>query len=125
MKDLTVFAMASTRLDWLTARGQQVASNIANANTPGYRARDVISFDQMLNGTQVSIATTNSDHFGDANSQILRMGGSLVPSHETLSGNSVNLEAELLKIGSVRSQYTMTTSVVSAFNRMILSTTRG
>jgi flagellar basal-body rod protein FlgB len=125
MKELTIFAMASTRMDWLSARGQQVASNIANANTPGYVARDVLPFEQILSATQIGIATTNPGHFGDPAAGIARAGSTVVRTRETLSGNSVNLEAELLKIGNVRSQYNITTSVVSAFNRMILSTTRG
>lgn len=45
---LSLFQLASARMDWLGSRQQVIASNIANADTPDYRARDVTSFEDFL-----------------------------------------------------------------------------
>ena len=40
--------LAETRLRWLDRRQEVLARNISNADTPGYRARDVTPFAQIL-----------------------------------------------------------------------------
>jgi len=42
------FRLASERMDWLAERQKVLAANIANADTPGYRARDLTSFEDFL-----------------------------------------------------------------------------
>ena len=49
--NLGFFDLASRRLDWLAARQETVAGNIANADTPGARAQDVASFEDYLQDT--------------------------------------------------------------------------
>ena len=39
--DLPIFSMMKQRLHWLTERQQVLAENVANANTPGYIAKDL------------------------------------------------------------------------------------
>ena len=45
---LSLFRLASARMDWLAERQKVLASNIAQADTPGYRARDLNSFEDFL-----------------------------------------------------------------------------
>ncbi|RRH75798.1 flagellar basal body rod protein FlgB [Falsigemmobacter faecalis] len=42
------FRLASERMDWLAERQKVLAANIANADTPGYRARDLTAFEDFL-----------------------------------------------------------------------------
>lgn len=47
-RGLTLFQLASARMDWLSARQKTVATNIANADTPDFRAKDITSFEDFL-----------------------------------------------------------------------------
>ncbi len=44
MQPIQLFDLASRQAEWLTIRQQVVAGNIANANTPKFRAKDVTPF---------------------------------------------------------------------------------
>ena len=48
MSDIYLFQVASQKSQWLSARQTAVASNVANASTPGYRAVDVQPFSAVL-----------------------------------------------------------------------------
>src|SRR5579859_2571523 len=42
--DIPIFAMLKSRLGYLTERQKLIAQNVANANTPGYVAKDLKAF---------------------------------------------------------------------------------
>lgn len=100
-----LFAMISQRLGWLTERQRVLSENVANADTPDYKSRDLkeLSFQQMLRGQSHSIpvARTDGKHFSP-NAQRAGVGpndmSSEKPFETTLSGNSVTLDVELMKI---------------------------
>ena len=48
MGPVQLFELASQQAHWLSARQVAVAENIANANTPGYKAADVPPFESRL-----------------------------------------------------------------------------
>ncbi len=48
MQSENVLAVAERRLHWLEQRQSVLAQNIANANTPGYQARDLKPFKTVL-----------------------------------------------------------------------------
>lgn len=126
MQDLAIFSIASERNRWLAARGAAVSSNIANADTPGYRAQEVAPFEAALELASVRPAQTHASHLapdgpGDKRFD-LRPREDLAHKH---SGNTVNLEAELVQLGEVRSQHSMVTGVVGAFHRMLLQSSKG
>lgn len=126
MKDLALFSVGSQRNKWLAARGAALAGNIANADTPGFKARDVAPFEQALTSAAVKVAQTNSVHLapsGPADRQFdLIPRESNEPKH---SGNNVSLEEEMSSLGQVRSQHAMVSGVVGAFQRMLLMSSRG
>ncbi|MGO9391343.1 flagellar basal body protein, partial [Rhodoblastus sp.] len=53
MQPLTLFSLASQNANWLATRQVTIASNVANANTPGYRAQDVAPFNAVLSHLQL------------------------------------------------------------------------
>lgn len=126
MQDLALFAVGSQRAKWLAARGAALAGNIANADTPGYRARDVATFEQALASGAMRVAQTNAAHLhpnepGDRQFDLVPRDGS-EPKH---SGNTVSLEEEMAALGQVRSQHALVSGVVGAFQRMLLQSSRG
>ncbi len=117
-----VFQLATERAQWLSARQSLIASNVANANTPAYRATDLQPFSAVLDSTQISMVTTNPAHFAPTQDDLT--SARVVesdPSDETLSGNSVRLEQEMMKLGEVNRDYSMGTNIKRAIHQMMLS----
>jgi flagellar basal-body rod protein FlgB len=117
-----VLQLASQSTQWLSARQSLIASNVANANTPGYRAVDLQPFSAVLDSTQVSMVTTNPAHMTPtqdelASARVVESDSS----HETLSGNSVSLEQEMIKLGDVNRAYSMGTNIKRAIHQMMMS----
>lgn len=126
MHELALFAIGSQRSKWLAARGAAVSGNIAHADTPGYKARDVATFEATLSSSGVKLARTNGGHVapdGPADRPYeLRPRDGSAGKH---SGNTVALETELAALGEVRSQHALVHGVVGAFHRMLLTSSRG
>ena len=59
--DLPLFSVLKSRMRWLEERQKLLAENVANADTPRYRTRDLkqLDFNAELNATaQVRLAAT-------------------------------------------------------------------
>lgn len=126
MGPVYLFDLASQQARWLSARHVVVAENIANANTPGYKAADVPPFDAVYNDTALTMTATNPLHIaGDplAPDAIPVKDGSTW--EVTHSGTSVSLEQELLKSGEVTSASSLNRAVVKAFNQMLMTSLKG
>ena len=48
LSGMSFFQLASQRMSWLGARQAVISENIANADTPNYRAKEISSFDRMV-----------------------------------------------------------------------------
>ena len=126
MADLALFGISSQRLTWLSARQSAVASNIANADTPNYKARDVAPFEAHLEKTALKMSATASGHFNGGGQAPVEVAVSEDAAGEGKhSGNSVSLEHELLRAGQVSGSYTLTTTIIRSFHQMLVSSVRG
>jgi|SRR5271165_3737802 len=47
---------------WLSVRQTAIAGNVANANTPGYRAVDIQPFAAVLDASPIEMAATSGAH---------------------------------------------------------------
>jgi flagellar basal-body rod protein FlgB len=89
------FALAQQRLEYIDQRQRMLAQNIANADTPAYRARDLAPFDQSR-GATAAPALTDARH----------MQGSITPvsfatdtaAGRAPDGNTVDVETQLTKV---------------------------
>lgn len=100
-------------LDLRASRQKVLASNIANQETPGYRARDINFEDELKKrggGVQagVVLASTSARHIGPASS------GSTEPQAQERAtdlagydGNSVGIEGEMVKLSENALMYTV------------------
>lgn len=126
MTDLAVFQIGHDRAKWLAARAAVVASNVANADTPGYRAKDIAPFGSVLNEARIDMSRSQTGHLSP--DQSLETRFNVAPREgmiEKHSGNSVSLEAEMATLGETRSQQSAVTAILGAFHRMLLSSSRG
>ncbi len=122
MSEPYVFKLAAQRSDWLSTRQTLIAGNVANANTPGYRATDLQPFASVLDATQVSMTTTNPMHMAPTDQELTAAHVvETEPSDETMSGNTVRLENEMIKLGDVNRDYTMGTNLKRVLHQMMMS----
>src|SRR3954468_12088680 len=66
ISDLPIFSMLRTRMNWHQERQRLLAENVANADTPNYRPRDLAPLDfgrqvQQASG-QLQLALTAPNH---------------------------------------------------------------
>lgn len=112
--DIPIFAMLKSRLGYLADRQKVIAENVANANTPGYAARDLKPFSfqaQMKAATSASapagaMAATQPNHMqppGVGRSGV--KSSKQADSEVTLDGNGVVLEDEMVKLTQARMDY--------------------
>jgi flagellar basal-body rod protein FlgB len=119
---LYLFELASSQAKWLELRQSTIAANVANANTPGYKARDVEPFNKVLDGVPVRLATTSPAHIQlDASETDTRTSPKKDSWEVVHSGNSVSIEQEMVKGGDVNRGYSLNSAIVRSFHRMLLS----
>jgi len=121
MSGIGLFGVAFQQAQWLSVRQTAIAENIANANTPGYRALDVEPFESVLQKAGLDLNRTTAGHMATG------MNGIRPPAIEngkdikvSASGNSVSVERELIKAEEVNRAYALNTNVVKAFHKMLL-----
>jgi flagellar basal-body rod protein FlgB len=100
--DIPILSMLRTRMEWHQERQQVLAENVANADTPNYRPRDLSppNFEQQLMSPSVALARTDPDHLaGVGDDSHFAAAGNL--HYETRpGGNAVNHEDEMMKVAS-------------------------
>jgi flagellar basal-body rod protein FlgB len=122
MQSLALFALATKQADWLAARQAAIASNVANGNTPGYRARDVAPFSAALERMDMGLAATNAAHIQPASYGAGPVKAKAAEGWDVVySGNSVNLEQEMMKAGDIQRGHALNANVVRAFHQMLMN----
>ena len=126
MDQIYLFGLSSRRAEWLANRQAVVAENIANVNTPGYKAKDVKGFSDVMESTQLAMANTNDVHMVGSAGRSVEVDEEAENSWDVVhSGNSVTIEQEMLKSGEVSAQYTLNASIAKAFHRFFLTSVKG
>lgn len=117
-----LFELSSRHMHWLADRQAVIAGNIANADTPGFRARDMNPFEVTLDQTGLQLAATSPLHFRAAHQSTLVIDStSAYGRQEAHSGNSVSLETELLNASQTSRMMSIDSSVTRSFHRMVLT----
>lgn len=118
--DRTIQLLERT-LDLRSARQRVIASNLANEETPGYRASELNFMDQLRSAHHgrlpVVLAATQPRHFGLHGAQgVQAVAGKLneVPAGDLpLDANSVNLELEMAKLSDNAMQYNTAATILA------------
>jgi len=90
------------------ARLGVVAANIAHADSPGYKTRDVPPFAESY-AQLGALRATRPGHLGAAESGVPE--ARIVPAQTSANGNSVSLETEMVKGVEVRQQHEMALAI--------------
>lgn len=123
LTDLPILTMLRSRMNWQQARQSLIAENVANADMPRFRPRDLA--DPGLRGSGAGLAApasasvggdglarTAAGHLGagaadGASADPRRFKGFEVRP----TGNAVNLEEEMMKAGENQSDYQFAASL--------------
>jgi len=101
-------------LDIKVLKTELISSNIANIDTPGYKAKD-LKFDHYLQESMddLSLKVTNPKHIRDESSVV--EGNQIVENSEPgrADGNNVNVEEEMLKLVKNNIDYNITVQLLS------------
>ncbi|TFV93894.1 flagellar basal body rod protein FlgB [Oxalobacteraceae bacterium OM1] len=129
------FRFQETALSLRAQRQQLIASNIANADTPNYKARD-IDFNSalqnaMTKGTPAAaapMAKTAATHLNGANPNATANGIPLLyrtPATGTADGNTVDMDAERNQFTDNAVRYEASLTLINAQIRNMLTALQG
>jgi flagellar basal-body rod protein FlgB len=104
ISDLPIFSMLRTRMNWHQERQRLLAENVANADTPGYRPRDLSPLDfgrQVQASGQLQLALTSPAHLAGTGAAGSGFAVERSGKYEVRpAGNAVNLEDEMIKVAA-------------------------
>lgn len=111
---IPLFSLLTQRMSWLSSRQSVLAQNVANADTPGYAARDMkpMDFAKLVSQSQSSsLLTTDPHHIGMGTAAGSAPESQATVEEATPTGNSVSLEQEMIKLSDTQVQYQTVTNL--------------
>ena len=104
----------ASALQLRSRRNEMLASNIANAATPNFKARD-IDFDTELKRINKigNVETTNNSHFASIQKRIGKDSVYRLPVHPSLDGNTVEMAVEQMQFSENVMRYQTTLSFIN------------
>lgn len=127
-----MFRFHQTALNLRAARQELIASNIANADTPNYKAKD-INFASALqgalagNGEKLAVATTSSRHLAGPTGESV-MGAPVLfrkPVQPSADGNTVDMDVERAQFADNALRYEASVKFVSDEAKDVLAALQG
>ena len=114
---LPLFQAVKKRLSWLGQRQEVLSQNIANADTPGYRARDLKTYDfreiVRREVQQINMTVTSPNQMSGQRKRLrdFTEAETKIPYETRPDGNSVVLEEQMVKIGEAGLKHHLTTEL--------------
>jgi len=127
-----MFQFHQAALNLRATRQELIASNIANADTPNYKARD-IDFTSALQGAlqgsseKLSVATTASGHLAGAAGESV-LGAPVMyrkPLQPSADGNTVDMDVERAQFADNALRYEASVRFVSDKAKEVLAALQG
>lgn len=125
-QNMNIFQLASQLAAHATQRQALIAQNTANADTPGYKAKDLTPFaESFSNNGGMALKATRAGHLapntgsGTAEVVIDSLFGA-----ESPNGNSVSLEDQMVRAAETRQQHDLAIGIYQK-SLQILRTSMG
>jgi flagellar basal-body rod protein FlgB len=95
-------------------RHELIASNVANVDTPNYKAKD-LKFDRILSDKMegIRMKRTHEKHMDNSSGSVLNNEIVEDPNPGRPDGNNVNIDDELLKLSENNIQYNVSVQLMS------------
>jgi flagellar basal-body rod protein FlgB len=127
----SALGMAATALSLRAQRAELLASNLANTDTPGYKAKD-IDFDALLKREQqgassVTLTVTSPAHIGGASPDGIATTDLKyrIPNQPSLDGNTVDPHLEKAAFAENAVQYQTTLTLLNQRIKGVMTALRG
>lgn len=114
---IKLFSMMKQRLDYIGQRQEVLSQNIANADTPGYKAKDLepFKFQDLVRqeSMQVNMVRTDTRQLPGRRRKILDFATHTErhPYETSTTGNSVVLEEQMAKVNANNISHRLTTEL--------------
>jgi flagellar basal-body rod protein FlgB len=110
LTQIPLFKAMAKKLAWLGARQAMLAENVANANTPGFRASDLkpVDFGKLLKGEGngiLKLTATSPGHI------TMPASGPPPEAPKVSASGPVQLEDQMMKVSDTATDYAFTTSL--------------
>lgn len=115
---LEITRMAQALAAQSGSRMAVIAQNVANADTPGYKAKDVPAFSDVYAAEGKEMRATRNGHLS-APATAAGPVPDILRGHESPNGNSVSLEAEMVKSVEARQSHEMALAIYRATSDVI------
>lgn len=119
--EIGLFDLAEKRLAWVDQRQVLLSQNIANANTPGYQAKDLTPFLQSLSQAMPELVRTNGRHLGSPAGP-LRVDAHQRPKERGIDGNAVSVEDQLTKVATTEGTHALVTNLYRKYMGLFRTT---
>ncbi len=117
--DITITALVKAA-EGTYRRQEVIAGNIANAETPGYRARRVV-FEESLREALSAAPQRRQEALSKVNIEVVTAGTAPL----RRDGNNVDLEAELIALGDNSLRYKLLTKLLHKKLQMLHEAIKG
>lgn len=116
LTNLPLFSLISQRMGWLSERQKVIAENVANVDTPNYKARDLkpVDFAALAGvaGGRLGQSITDPRHIDPRGGNSAKAAAvKNAKAEATLSGNTVSVESEMMKVADTAMDYQLITNL--------------
>ena len=108
---LEIFQMAQQLARHAAAQQGAASRNIAHADTPGYRTRDVVPFAEAYSAPEPPLRRTRAGHLGSDAARDFPARIARTPQTGNPNGNTVSLEREMMRASAARMQHDQALSI--------------
>ncbi|MFB2532788.1 FlgB family protein [Paracoccus sp. p4-l81] len=107
---IELFNMSQAMARHAAARQDVAAQNTANADTPGYLARDLADFADSYQGAGGALRQTRPGHLGTSPGQV-DLTAQVTRNAMSPNGNAVSLEDEMVKSVAARREHDLALAI--------------
>lgn len=119
LETLDLIRMADRLAAHAGAQTAITAGNVANANTPGFRAKELPGFAEVLATDPTAMRATRPGHLAPFASDRAEPRPEDARGEASANGNTVSLEREMVNAAAAREQHEMALAIRSATNNVI------
>lgn len=112
---IALFALADRRLAWTDQRQQVLAQDIANADTPGWRSRDLRPFSAVLAGHTLAMAPVAAPPAALAGTLPPRLDTTTADTLVAPDGNGVQLDTDLARVADTQQTQALVTGLYTTY----------
>ena len=119
IQNIPLFQAMGAKMNYLETRQTVLSQNIANADTPNYRARDLTKIDfgtvldKLIDDKNIHLETTNPAHMPQPDSIEQTHNRKQKITYEVApAGNAIVLEEQMVKATEVNMDYNLLTNLM-------------